>query len=242
MATIYESAPAYDVGNIAQLMPQSGFVKEFDTSKVDIAHVRDYMIMDATTSYNKSYSGTVTTQPVSSQTEVADHVTINTPEFSIDGVVTRQNALFGYKWRLESIDSTDVDRIRNFIKKVSNCMKVKHLFTVYLPDGLVETNCVITNADFSRGINEHNVMNVSLKLRKINVIQSGVRIVTKINEKEIDKAGEKSKTAQTIEANVVNDAEDRARTPNTQTIVRPESEIFPSITTKQEYLAAILGV
>jgi hypothetical protein len=186
MLSFSQSLPALDVGNIAQLIPQdNGFVKSFDVSKVDIKNVQHYMIMDATSSYSKSMKGSVTTQPVSNRTEIGDHVTLEQPEFNITGVITRQNAAFGYKWRMDEAGTGTIDRIKDFVGRLTRCMRVKHPFTVYLPDGLVETNCVITNVEFSRGVNEHNVLNVDMTLQKVNVITSTIIAKTTTRTKNI---------------------------------------------------------
>lgn len=126
----------------------------------------DYIILDATTTFSKTFRAKVSDNPVADNTQRADNYRVYTPTIKISGVISN-DAIDLYAWA----ESLGTARAQKFVERLENIFKNKTLVDILIPDGLDTRNCMIESLVISRDKKWSNGFYVEISAKEVELVK-----------------------------------------------------------------------
>jgi len=137
------------------------------------------IILDATVSFTKNYSASISNNPVGDKSDRANHYHLEPLTINVSGVVSNDSVDI-YSWA-KSIGGTA--RSQLIVERLEKIVKEKILINIFMPDSSKTENCLITSLSINRDAQWSNGFRIEIAAQQIKLITDEIT-GTPIPEKE----------------------------------------------------------
>lgn len=223
------------------------------------------LLLDATTDVQVSYGAEVTTYFVNDKTDNTDHIRNQPRTISFNGVISNDLGLVDFVKSLASgggMGALNLGVATNIDGKVSDdsshpatlyntriteSMKEKQMFSVYIPNIGVINNCAITRCTFRTDVTLWNSFSVSMELKEIRIPEESTSVPSVATSDTVSKTQTSSSGTTKVTAPPANVVEgDLENMDNLSDRVPSSAKSFPksglSAAANGIHTASLLGV